>query len=134
MILVDSSVWIDHFNGHASPEAVFLAGALADGDAEAIIVPGIVLAEILSGLRTDAEARRVAELLDIFERLPELDTADYMVAAQIYRTCRRKGESIRSLADCLIAQLCLRHGCRLLSKDRDFEKIARCFPLALQRF
>ena len=132
MLLVDSSVWIDHFNGFESPEARRLAEALADQEGERIMVPGIILAEILSGLRTESEASHIATLFAGFDRAPELDPADYIASATIFRTCRNKGETIRSLIDCLIAQICLRHGCRLLSRDRDFIKIARYFPLMLE--
>ncbi len=132
MILADTSVWIDHFNGHASPEAIRLADALADGSDTGIWAPGIVLAEILSGLHSANEARRITALLEGLDRLPEFDTSDYIAAADIFRTCRSKGETIRSLIDCLIAQLCLRYSCRLLSRDRDFTKIARYFPLIVE--
>ncbi len=129
MLLVDSSVWIDHFNGFASPEALGLAEMLADGGAPRIMTAGIILGEILSGLRTESEARRITALFDGLDCLPELDRGDYIAAANIFRTCRSRGETIRSLVDCLIAQMCLHHGCRLLSRDRDFTKIARYFPL-----
>ncbi len=132
MLLVDSSVWIDHFNGYASPQAGRLAEALAESGDTRIMAPGIILAEILSGLHSENEAQRIAYLFDGFDSLPELDHADYIAAANIFRTCRSKGETIRSLIDCLIAQMCLRHGCSLLSRDRDFTKIARYFPLILK--
>lgn len=134
MIIVDSSVWIDHFNGHASPEAEYLAKLLAEGDDTRILVPGIILTEILSGLRSDPEARRIAYLMDGLDRTSELDWDDYRAAANIFRTCRSRGETIRSVIDCLIAQLCLHHGYRLLSRDRDFTKIAAHFPLMLAAF
>jgi predicted nucleic acid-binding protein len=129
LILVDTPVWIDYFNGHASLEAERLAHAIADN--EPLVLPGIVLTEILLGLKTDAEADRIAELLGAFESPPESGRQDYLEAAHIYRACRSKGQAIRSTVDCLIAQICLRHGYTLLSRDRDFRAIARCFPLAL---
>lgn len=128
-MLVDTSVWIDHFNGHASPEAIRLRKAIADN--EAIVLCGIVLTEILLGLRSDTEARRIADLLDAFETAPALDRDDYCKAAAIYRRCRSEGHTIRSTIDCLIAQLCIRHGLTLLTKDRDFRAIAVSHPLRL---
>lgn len=56
-MLVDTSVWIDFFNGYQSKQAELLASAIAD--AEPIVVPGIVLTEILLGLNNDAEAARI---------------------------------------------------------------------------
>jgi len=128
-MLVDTAVWIDYFNGHASAEADRLAQAIAD--AEPIALPGLVWTEILMGLRTEAEAARIAGLLDAFEYIREPVRADYIAAAGIYRTCRSKGYTIRSTIDCVIAQLCLRDGRPLLFKDRDFKAISRCFPVKL---
>lgn len=128
-MLVDTSVWIDYFNGHPSPEADRLARAI--GDNEPILLCGIVITEILLGLRSDTEAARIAELLDAFELTPEPDRTDYREAANLYRRCRAQGHTIRSTIDCLIAQACIRHGHDLLTKDRDFERIASCQPLRL---
>lgn len=128
-MLVDTSVWIDHFNGHDSSEATRLRKAIADN--EPIALCGIVLTEILLGLRSDAEVKRIADLLDAFEVAPPLDQDDYRKAAAIYRRCRGEGHTIRSTIDCLIAQLCIRHGLTLLTKDRDFQAIAVNHPLRL---
>lgn len=129
MILVDTSVWIDYFNGHASPEAERLALAIADN--EPLVLPGVILTEILLGLKTDTEADRIADLLAVFEPVPESGRKDYLDAARIYRTCRKQGFTVRSTIDCLIAQICLRYDHELLTKDRDFRIIAQCFPLRL---
>jgi predicted nucleic acid-binding protein len=106
-----------------------LQKAIADN--ETIILCGIVLTEILLGLRSDAEAERIADLLDAFDAAPELDREDYRDAAAIYRRCRAEGQTIRSTIDCLIARLCIRHGFTLLTKDRDFRAIAASHPLRL---
>lgn len=68
-MLVDTSVWIDFFNGYQSKQAELLASAIAD--AETIVVPGIVLTEILLGLNNDAEAARISNLLDAFDTVAE---------------------------------------------------------------
>ncbi len=128
-MLVDTSVWVDHFNGYPSPEAIRLRKAIADN--ESIVLCGIILTEILLGLRSDAEAERIADLLDAFDNAPELDRDDYRKAANIYRRCRAEGQTIRSTIDCLIAQLCIRHGFALLTKDGDFRAIAASHPLRL---
>ena len=122
VLLVDTSVWIDFLNGHCSPEADFLANCLADD--VPIVLPGLVRAEILAGLRTDAEAERVASLLDALDTAPEPGTDDYTAAAAIKRGCRRAGAAVGSVVDCLIAQVCLAHGHALLTKDKDFRRIA----------
>ena len=128
-MLVDTSVWIDYFNGHASKEADLLAQSIADN--EQIIITGIVVTEILLGLKNDNEAERIADLLRAFDYAPEPNWQDYFEAARWYRRCRAKGHTIRSTIDCLIAQLCIRHGYILLSKDRDFTAIATHSPLRI---
>lgn len=128
-MLVDTSVWIDFFNGHESAEANHLVRAIQD--AEHIVIAGIVLTEILLGLKNDAEANRILNLLDAFDCTVEPTRDDCIAAARIYRLCRSKGITIRSTIDCLIAQLCLRENLPLLSKDRDFKAIADCMPLQL---
>jgi len=129
MMLADTSAWVDYFNGHPSAEAEWLAHAIADN--QPIILPGVVLTEILLGLKSEAEAERIALLLTAFDTAPSFDPADYLAAATIYRACRTHGYTVRSTIACLIAQLCLRHDFTLLTKDRDFQAIARFFPLRL---
>lgn len=128
-MLVDTSVWIDFFNGYPSAQSERLSAAVADG--EPIALPGLVLTEILLGLKNDAEAAKVLDLLEAFDTVAEPTRGDYVAAARLYRECRAKGFTIRSTIDCLIAQLCLRDGLLLLTKDRDFEAIARSSALRL---
>jgi predicted nucleic acid-binding protein len=129
VLVVDTSVWVDFLNGHRSLEAEYLATCLTDD--VPIALPGLVRAEILAGLRTDAEAGRIASLLEAFDAAPEPATADYVAAGGLYRSCRRVGAAVGSLVDCLIAQTCLSHGHALLTKDRDFHRIALCTQLRL---
>lgn len=128
-MIVDTSVWIDFFNGHPSAQAQRLARAIEDG--EPIALPGLVYTEILLGLKNDAEAARIAQLLQAFDWVAEPTRADYGQAAKLYRQCRAKGLTIRSTIDCIIAQLCLRDGLPLLAKDRDFDRIAQIVALKL---
>jgi predicted nucleic acid-binding protein len=129
MMLVDTSVWIDHFNGHASPQATRLRQAITDN--EEIALCGIILTEILLGLRSHEQASKIDNLMNAFTWLPEPDRKDYVQAATIFRDCRSKGVSIRSTIDCLIASLCIRHQVPILTKDRDFNQIATHQPLNL---
>ncbi len=128
-MIVDTSVWIDFFNGHPSVQVQRLARAIEDG--ESIALPGLVYTEILLGLKNDAEAKRIALLLQAFDWVSEPTQADYASAAALYRQCRTKGLTIRSTIDCVIAQLCLRDGLPLLAKDRDFERMAQMVALKL---
>jgi len=132
MVVVDTSVWIDFLNGHRSLETEYLAACLSDDIP--IVLPGLVRAEILAGLRTDAEAQRIESLLTAFDAATEPATDDYTAAAGIYRRCRGAGVAVGSVVDCLIAQTCLKHGYPLLTKDGDFRRIAAHTPLRLVEF
>lgn len=61
----------------------------------------------------------------------EINQATYLAAAQIYRDLRIRGITIRKSIDCIIAAVALQHQCHLLHNDRDFEMIAKHFPLQL---
>ena len=123
MIAVDTSVWIDFFRGSTTP-AVERFVALVDDDA-GIAITDVILTEILQGLRSEADVRRVERRLAPFEvlRLQELD--DYRRAASLYRVARRKGITIRRTLDCLIASVCIREDVALLHADGDFGRLTR---------
>jgi predicted nucleic acid-binding protein len=129
VILVDTSVWIDHFNGYDSDQAAYLLLRIAD--ASPLVIPGLVLTEILLGVRNESEAARMTRVMSAFDLAPEFDRQDYEQAAELYRACRTRGITPRSTSDCLIARLCLRYGYELLTKELDFEAISRCYPLRL---
>jgi predicted nucleic acid-binding protein len=84
--------------------------------------------ELLAGASND-ELTRLGRLLGRFELLPVQGLADYEAAAGLYRRCRRAGETVRKLTDCLIAVVAMRAGAALLHQDQDFEAIARHAPL-----
>lgn len=128
-MVVDTSVWIDLLNGHATANANLLARALDEGDL--ILLPGLVLTELLQGLPSEACANQVAELMTGLPMPPELDEQDYIDAAALYRACRAHGATPRSTIDFLIAQTCLRLDLPILAQDRDYEAIAQIAPLRL---
>jgi predicted nucleic acid-binding protein len=129
VIVVDTSVWIDFFRGATTPPVERFV-ALVDDDA-GIAITDVILAEILQGLRSEADVRRVERRLAPFEilRLDELD--DFRRAAALYRGARRKGITIRRTLDCLIASVCIREDVALLHADADFERLASCSALRL---
>jgi predicted nucleic acid-binding protein len=129
IVVVDTSVWIDFFRG-ATTSVVERFVALVDDDA-GIAITDVILTEILQGLRSEADVRRVERRLSPFEvlRLEELD--DFRRAAALYRSARRKGITIRRTLDCLIASVCIREGAALLHADSDFDRLASCSALQL---
>ena len=129
MIILDTSVWIPLLNGIDRPKAE-QARAIIEGP-EDIGVPGIILEEILRGLRSDAQFRRVRDLLLSDFTYLEVTQSLFIRAAEIYRTLRKKGKTIRSPADCLIAACTIEETASLLEDDLDFHTIAEVVPLKL---
>jgi predicted nucleic acid-binding protein len=122
MILVDSSVWIDFFNGRPGPLVDRLADLLQDGSAP-LGMPDLVLFEVLRGFRHEQDfqaARRVLAALPVVEIGGE-DGA--LRAAHHYRALRSAGITIRSPIDVLLASYCIEHDHALLHADRDFDAI-----------
>ena len=128
MILVDTSVWINHFRGEVTPETDFLSKALEAN--EDVCISGIVLTEILQGVRQDKEYKLVRSSLEELILLPMSNQA-YYLAADIYRRARFQGETIRNTMDCLIAACAVIHHVPLLQRDKDYETIAKFSKLRL---
>jgi predicted nucleic acid-binding protein len=129
VIVVDTSVWIDVLNGRPTP-AADIAVELIEGG-EPVALTDVILTEVLQGLRTDDEAAEVERALRAFPvlRLERLD--DFVLAAELYRTARRAGVTIRKTLDCLIAAPCVRAGAPLLHADADFDRLATCTDLRI---
>lgn len=127
MILVDTSVWIDFLRGTASPEHRSLADAFHRG--EELCICGLILAETLQGT-SDDDVAAVRRRLRSLTYLP-MGRNSYVMAANLYRRARRRGRTIRSTIDCLIAACAIRHDVPLLQKDRDFQAIAAVSGLRL---
>lgn len=121
MILVDTSVWIDHFHGAGSPEARRLALAIAEN--EDLCLCGLILTEVLQGIRSDRQNREVRRLFSHLIYLP-MDRPVYEAAAGIYREARSRGRTLRNAVDCIIAACAIAHDVPLLHRDRDFNSIA----------
>lgn len=120
MILVDSSAWIEFLRDTGSPVCEEVDRLL--GDEIACCDP--VRMEVLAGARDEAHLRQLRGLL---ARSVSVGTtaADYETAASMYRTCRRNGETVRKLVDCLIAAVAVRAGVPILHADADFDALGR---------
>ncbi|MGI8506350.1 MAG: type II toxin-antitoxin system VapC family toxin [Solirubrobacteraceae bacterium] len=128
MIVVDTSVWIDVLNGVDSPTAATCIRLIETG--EPVALTDIVFAEILQGLRDD-EAAKVESHLRAFPILRLQALEDFSLAAELYRSARRSGVTIRKTLDCLIAVPCVRTAAPLLHADADFDRLATCTPLRI---
>lgn len=120
MILVDSSVWIDYFNGTSSWQTDLLDHSLST----TLVTTGdLILAEVLQGFRSDKDYETAKDLLTT---LPFRRIGGYGVAvqsAQNYRRLRKAGVTVRKTIDVLIATFCIMEGLPLLHNDRDFDPL-----------
>ncbi|MGN8027399.1 type II toxin-antitoxin system VapC family toxin [Microbacterium sp. 22242] len=124
-MIVDTSVWIEYLRSGPSRAGDRLAALIAAG--ERIVVPETVLLELLSGPTDEIVAAKRRRMLESFELAPMTPVMDSLRAASLQRECRRAGETVRSLGDCLIASVALRMGLPVMHRDRDFEVLrARC--------
>ena len=121
-VLVDSSVWIAYLRGVEAEETDLLHGLVAEGEAA---TTDVVLLEVLVGTTDEERAGRLARFLAGAELLRQESPVDAETAAALYRSCRRAGETPRSLNDCVVAAVALRHGVGVLHRDRDFAVLAR---------
>lgn len=122
MILVDSSVWIDYFNGQATAETDFLDSLLG---AEPVAIGDLILAEVLQGFRSDAAYESARELLSSLT-IYDLLGADLAIkTAGNYRALRKRGITVRKTADTIIATFCIERRTVLLYSDRDFDPFVR---------
>jgi len=128
MVIVDTTVWIDYWDGTNTPEAEWLDAEL---DQQRLGVTDIIVCELLQGVRDEAEATAVERELAKFEVFTTggLDLAK--AAAQNYRVLRGRGHTVRKTIDCLIATFCLRDGHSLLHRDRDFDAFENLLSLSV---
>jgi predicted nucleic acid-binding protein len=127
--LADTSAWVEYLRATGSPAHLRLRRLIAD-EAD-LVTTEVVVMELLAGASNDEELARLGRLLGRFELLPVQGLADYEAAAGLSRRCRRAGETVGKLTDCLIAVVAMRAGAALLHRDQDFEAIARHAPLRL---
>lgn len=120
-VLVDSSVWADFFNGYESPEADALA-KLIDGE-EDVCTCGLIVSEVFQGLKRTKGRSEVESLFRELLFLEPTGVDVYFRAAEIYRTLRKRGVTVRSTIDCIIAALADENRCYLLAKDRDLRLV-----------
>ncbi len=128
MILIDTSAWIEFLRDTGSPTCNrvdrVLGGEIATCDA--------VRMEVLSGARDEQHLQSLRRLLARAAAIP-IEPADYDEAAALYRLCRREGETVRRMMDCLIAAVAIRADAAVLHNDTDFDTLARHAGLRFDR-
>ena len=129
-IIVDTSVWSHALRRGApsdDPQARKLAQLIEDG--AGVVLLGVILQEILQGVRSPKMFAEIQEILESFPLLT-LEREDFVAAAELGNRCLTRGVAA-STVDIQIAAACLRHDCGLLTCDSDFTRIAACCPLRL---
>ena len=126
MILVDSSVWIDYFNGISTWQTDLLDGYLSHIP---IIIGDLILTEVLQGFKSDQDFETAKTFLSV---LPFRKIGGYKVAIQSarnYRSLRKVGVTVRKTIDVIIATFCIMEELTLLHDDHDFDPMASHFSL-----
>lgn len=123
MILVDTSVWVDYMRGGDRPGHRALR-RLKNAEIDSIATTPPISMELLVGPTDELGVRRVERVLESVPSLAVDPVHDFEAAAAVFRAVRRSGRTPRSIVDCLIAAVAIRHGVTLLHRDADFEAIA----------
>jgi predicted nucleic acid-binding protein len=128
MIFVDSSVWIDYFNGQPTEAANFLDGSLG---VENLVIGDIVLTEVLQGFKRDKDFDTAKNLLTSFEVHPIVNQELAIKSADNFRLLRKRGVTVRKTIDVIIATYCIENQITLLQSDKDFVPFSEHLGLRL---
>jgi predicted nucleic acid-binding protein len=126
MIIVDTSVWIDYFNGNTSYETELLDTHLGRQE---IAIGDLISLEILCGFRADKDYNTAKKYLATLQQYNMLNSELALKAAENYRKLRKKGITIRKTSDVIIATFCIEQKIPLLYTDRDFSPFVKHLKL-----
>ena len=126
MILIDSSAWVEFLRGTGSAICEEV-DRLLDAD---VAISDPVLLEVLAGARDGRHLQQLRALLGR-AHMRHCGAGDFDTAAVLYRRCRRQGETVRRLIDCLIAAVAIREALPILHHDSDFAVLARHTELTI---
>ncbi|MFA5809813.1 MAG: PIN domain nuclease [Thermoleophilia bacterium] len=126
MILVDSSVWIDYFNGGKTARTDWLDAALGS---EPLIMGDIILTEVLQGFQSDKDFNTAKKLLQTFPIMEMVGQELAIKSAMNYRFLRKKGVTVRKTIDVMIGTFCIQNRIYLLHSNKDFEPMEKYLKL-----
>jgi hypothetical protein len=118
MILIDSSVWIDYFNGNKTVQTDWLDAALGETP---IVIGDLILTEVLQGFQSDKDLKIARDLLLRIPFVPMGGRELALESAMNYRLLRKKGVTVRKTIDVMIGTFCIHYRLPLLHDDRDFD-------------
>jgi hypothetical protein len=128
MVLIETSAWIEFLRDTGSSVCVRVDELLGEN----VAICESVRMEILAGARDDKHLNDLRRLL-AGATLLVTESIDYEEAASLYRVCRRGGETVMKLIDCLIATIAIRSDVPILHNDSDFEILGRHTALSISR-
>ncbi len=120
MVLIDTSAWIEFLRDTGSPICKRVDELLE----KQIAICEPIRMEILAGARDEKHLNDLRRLIARATLLPT-KSVDYEEAASLFRICRRRGETVRKLIDCLIAAIAIRSSVPMLHSDADFDVLCR---------
>ena len=126
MILVDSSVWVDYFNGVETLATKKLDSLLG---LQPICTGDLILAEVLQGFRQDQHYKAAKKLLCSLPMYSMLGVDLSLKSAENYRALRKQGFTIRKTIDTMIATFCIENDFSLLHSDKDFQPFQQLLGL-----
>ena len=128
MILVDSSVWIDYFNGNKTSQTDWLDSSLGN---IRIIIGDLILTEVLQGFQNDKDFKIARDILLGIPFVPMGGQVLALESAMNYRFLRKKGMTVRKTIDVIIGTFCIHHQLILLHDDRDFDPMVKFLGLEI---
>lgn len=129
MILIDTSALIEFLNHTSSPFDKEITSLIENDDD--VCLADIVVTEVLQGIKNEKEYSEIKDSILSFPIFSLKGIESYINAAELYRKCRKKGFTVRSTVDLLIAQIALENDLTLLHNDNDFLKIAKVSGLKI---
>ena len=127
MILVDSSVWIDYFNGEDNKQTNTLNDALG---VRPVAVGDLILAEVLQGFKDDKDYKTAKSLFDDLIIYDLVGKTMAIKSANNFRALRKKGITVRKPVDVIIATFCIEKELPLLFLDKDFKPFVKHLGLS----
>ncbi len=128
MILIDSSVWIDYFNGNKTAQTDWLDASLGNTP---IIIGDLILTEVLQGFQSDKDFKTARGLLLGIPFMSMGGRELALESAMNYRFLRKKGVTVRKTIDIIIGTFCIHHQLILLHDDRDFDPMVTFLGLQI---
>ena len=126
MNLVDSSVWIDYFNGKKTAQTDWLNSSIGNTP---IIMGDLILTEVLQGFQSDKDFRIARNLLLRLPFMPMGGQTLALESAANYRLLRKNGVTVRKTIDVMIGTFCIHYKLPLLHDDRDFDPMVKFLEL-----